>query len=306
MKRKTLLILCSLVLLAGIAAMLNNYRESLMERPIVVNDLYTQPYMMDSVLRVRGPFVPDVRTTQVCRVLLMDTLPTLGRWKSGVRLGGFVRASYLTSQGKRVWLCLQNNRGPFVRLWLYNGQSIYLNMQDSKQTIEMSEKIGSQCFETSMSRSHSRLFRAKNLPEDSTIAIVDLELQQMEYTEKPYPLSHKEARQALQLLRVEWEKGNCNHTFWKDENGDKYECRGEYKPYPYDDYFKQLVAYKEKGHLMVAVMLSTHWRVPNGVSIRQSLSMTLILVNDGGKHYGQAVIDLTTKQVKEFRLNGVA
>lgn len=78
------------------------------------------------------------------------------------------------------------------------------------------------------------------------------------------------------------------------------------QPLPLDHYYKQYIGYVSKGHLMVRVNLAAHVNTASGESVGELLSRRLYVVHDGGKSFGNTVIDLTRGTVVSFSLNGSA
>lgn len=78
------------------------------------------------------------------------------------------------------------------------------------------------------------------------------------------------------------------------------------KPLPLKRYFKQYIAYKENGHIMVLINLEGQEVLFNRKSIRESLKNRVHYVFDGGIMYGNVIIDLKLGKVVAFHLNGEA
>ena len=78
------------------------------------------------------------------------------------------------------------------------------------------------------------------------------------------------------------------------------------KPLPLKKYYKQYIAYKENGHIMVLINLEGQESLFNRKSIRESLKNRVHYVFDGGIMYGNVIIDLKLGKVVAFHLNGEA
>ena len=78
------------------------------------------------------------------------------------------------------------------------------------------------------------------------------------------------------------------------------------KPLPLKRYFKQYIAYKENGHIMVLINLEAQECLFNMKSIRESLKNRVHYIFDGGIMYGNVIIDLKLGKVVAFHLNGEA
>ena len=78
------------------------------------------------------------------------------------------------------------------------------------------------------------------------------------------------------------------------------------KPLPLKRYFKQYIAYKENGHIMVLINLEAQESLFNMKSIRESLKNRVHYVCDGGIMFGNVIIDLNLGKVVAFHLNGEA
>lgn len=79
------------------------------------------------------------------------------------------------------------------------------------------------------------------------------------------------------------------------------------KPLPMDDYFKQYIGYTAHGHVMVEINLATHLpTLEEDESAQSHLRNEYLMVRDGGRNFGQAIIDLTEGRVVSFHLNGAA
>ena len=78
------------------------------------------------------------------------------------------------------------------------------------------------------------------------------------------------------------------------------------KPLPLKRYFKQYIAYKENGHIMVLINLEAQGCLFNRKSIRESLKNRVHYICDGGIMFGNVIIDLKLGKVVAFHLNGEA
>ena len=78
------------------------------------------------------------------------------------------------------------------------------------------------------------------------------------------------------------------------------------KPLPLKRYFKQYIAYKENGHIMVLINLEAQECLFNRKSIRESLKNRVHYICDGGIMFGNVIIDLKLGKVVAFHLNGEA
>ncbi len=72
-------------------------------------------------------------------------------------------------------------------------------------------------------------------------------------------------------------------------------------PFPFDHYFHQYLPYTENGEIKVRVYLAYHWEGPYQIQ-----KWYIQSVCDGGKYYGDAVINLTKGKIEYFSLHGEA
>ena len=78
------------------------------------------------------------------------------------------------------------------------------------------------------------------------------------------------------------------------------------KPLPLKKYYKQYIAYKENGHIMVLINLEAQEFPLDGKSIGERLKNRVYYVCDGGIAFGDVLIDLKLGKVVAFHLNGEA
>lgn len=79
-----------------------------------------------------------------------------------------------------------------------------------------------------------------------------------------------------------------------------------HKPLPLKSYYKQYIAYKENGHIMVLINLEAQEFPVDGKNNDDRLKKRVYYVCDGGIAFGKALIDLNLGKVLAFHLNGEA
>ena len=130
-------------------------------------------------------------------------------------------------------------------------------------------------------------------------------------SKKTYHQITKQEQERAKLLLTEYVNRGGGDTIYfmkvdkrgKETGEEEIEIR---KPLPLKRYFKQYIAYKENGHIMVLINLEAQECLFNRKSIRESLKNRVHYIFDGGIMYGNAIIDLNLGKVVAFHLNGEA
>ena len=130
-------------------------------------------------------------------------------------------------------------------------------------------------------------------------------------SKKTYHQITKQEQERAKLLLTEYVNRGGGDTIYfmkvdkrgKETGEEEIEIR---KPLPLKRYFKQYIAYKENGHIMVLINLEGQEVLFNRKSIRESLKNRVHYVFDGGIMYGNVIIDLKLGKVVAFHLNGEA
>ena len=130
-------------------------------------------------------------------------------------------------------------------------------------------------------------------------------------SKKTYHQITKQEQERAKLLLTEYVNRGGGDTIYfmkvdkrgKETGEEEIEIR---KPLPLKRYFKQYIAYKENGHIMVLINLEAQESLFNMKSIRESLKNRVHYVCDGGIMFGNVIIDLKLGKVVAFHLNGEA
>lgn len=130
-------------------------------------------------------------------------------------------------------------------------------------------------------------------------------------SKKTYHQITKQEQERAKLLLTEYVNRGGGDTIYfmkvdkrgKETGEEEIEIR---KPLPLKKYYKQYIAYKENGHIMVLINLEGQESLFNRKSIRESLKNRVHYVFDGGIMYGNVIIDLKLGKVVAFHLNGEA
>jgi hypothetical protein len=130
-------------------------------------------------------------------------------------------------------------------------------------------------------------------------------------SKKTYHQITKQEQEKAKLILTEYVNRGGGDTIYfmkvdkrgKETGEEEIEIR---KPLPLKRYFKQYIAYKENGHIMVLINLEAQECLFNRKSIRESLKNRVHYIFDGGIMYGNAIIDLNLGKVVAFHLNGEA
>lgn len=130
-------------------------------------------------------------------------------------------------------------------------------------------------------------------------------------SKKAYHQITKQEQERAKLLLTEYVNRGGGDTIYfmkvdkrgKETGEEEIEIR---KPLPLKRYFKQYIAYKENGHIMVLINLEGQEVLFNRKSIRESLKNRVHYVCDGGIMFGNVIIDLKLGKVVAFHLNGEA
>ena len=130
-------------------------------------------------------------------------------------------------------------------------------------------------------------------------------------TSKTYHQMTQQEQQKAKLILTEYVNRGGGDTIrlikldkrGKETGEEEIEIR---KPLPLKRYFKQYIAYKENGHIMVLINLEAQECLFNRKSIRESLKNRVHYICDGGIMFGNVIIDLKLGKVVAFHLNGEA
>lgn len=130
-------------------------------------------------------------------------------------------------------------------------------------------------------------------------------------SKKTYHQITKQEQERAKLLLTEYVNRGGGDTIYfmkvdkrgKETGEEEIEIR---KPLPLKRYFKQYIAYKENGHIMVLINLEAQECLFNRKSIRESLKNRVHYIFDGGIMFGNVIIDLNLGKVVAFHLNGEA
>ena len=130
-------------------------------------------------------------------------------------------------------------------------------------------------------------------------------------SKKTYHQITKQEQERAKLILTEYVNRGGGDTIYfmkvdkrgKETGEEEIEIR---KPLPLKRYFKQYIAYKENGHIMVLINLEAQECLFNMKSIRESLKNRVHYIFDGGIMYGNVIIDLKLGKVVAFHLNGEA
>lgn len=117
-----------------------------------------------------------------------------------------------------------------------------------------------------------------------------------------HALTADEKSEVNRLLMDFWASGGGDSSRVYTRNGkDSIEIR---KPLPYNEYYKQLISYKENNQIMVCVYLNALIHIAPGEDIRERMEKRITYVNDGGIYFGEAIVNLSTRKIIRFSLNG--
>lgn len=130
-------------------------------------------------------------------------------------------------------------------------------------------------------------------------------------SKKTYHQITKQEQEKAKLILTEYVNRGGGDTIYfmkvdkrgKETGEEEIEIR---KPLPLKRYFKQYIAYKENGHIMVLINLEGQEVLFNRKSIRESLKNRVHYIFDGGIMFGNVIIDLKLGKVVAFHLNGEA
>lgn len=130
-------------------------------------------------------------------------------------------------------------------------------------------------------------------------------------SKKTYHQITKQEQERAKLLLTEYVNRGGGDTIYfmkvdkrgKETGEEEIEIR---KPLPLKRYFKQYIAYKENGHIMVLINLEGQEVLFNRKRIRESLKNRVHYIFDGGIMFGNVIIDLKLGKVVAFHLNGEA
>ena len=130
-------------------------------------------------------------------------------------------------------------------------------------------------------------------------------------SKKTYHQITKQEQEKAKLILTEYVNRGGGDTIYfmkvdkrgKETGEEEIEIR---KPLPLKRYFKQYIAYKENGHIMVLINLEAQECLFNRKSIRESLKNRVHYIFDGGIMFGNVIIDLKLGKVVAFHLNGEA
>ena len=158
--------------------------------------------------------------------------------------------------------------------------------------------------------------RNSNKPIESSLDSLDYVLSKEGFddafgSKKTYHQITKQEQEKAKLILTEYVNRGGGDTIYfmkvdkrgKETGEEEIEIR---KPLPLKRYFKQYIAYKENGHIMVLINLEAQECLFNRKSIRESLKNRVHYIFDGGIMYGNAIIDLNLGKVVAFHLNGEA
>lgn len=164
-------------------------------------------------------------------------------------------------------------------------------------------------------KNNSRIY-AKDMPADS----LDINFKNPRYLikdNKYFVLSEKDVKKAHDILKDymdsyvekkpyrDFEKiissdGKVSNENFSEEHLEFLDS--VYMPLPFNNYFRQYLGYREDGHLNVEIILiceSLSSPFPY-----TKLKREFYFVNDGGKCFGHAIINLTEGKVIRFYING--
>ena len=157
---------------------------------------------------------------------------------------------------------------------------------------------------------------SSNKPIESSLDSLDYVLSKEGFddafgSKKTYHQITKQEQEKAKLILTEYVNRGGGDTIYfmkvdkrgKETGEEEIEIR---KPLPLKRYFKQYIAYKENGHIMVLINLEAQECLFNRKSIRESLKNRVHYIFDGGIMYGNAIIDLNLGKVVAFHLNGEA
>lgn len=130
-------------------------------------------------------------------------------------------------------------------------------------------------------------------------------------SEKTYHQITKQEQEKAKLILTEYVNRGGGDTIYfmkvdkrgKETGEEEIEIR---KPLPLKRYFKQYIAYKESGHIMVLINLEAQEFPLDGKSIGERLQKHVYHVCDGGIAFGNTLIDLNIGKIVAFHLNGEA
>lgn len=126
-----------------------------------------------------------------------------------------------------------------------------------------------------------------------------------------HALTAGETDKVKKILKDFWKSGGGD-SIWvyaPDKNTDKVRDSSVRirRPLPYNEYYKQLVAYEESGQTLVHVYLVAIVARPlDGESVGEFLRQHVLIIHDGGKYFGDLLINLNLGKVVGFSLNGEA
>ena len=130
-------------------------------------------------------------------------------------------------------------------------------------------------------------------------------------SEKTYHQITKQEQERAKLLLTEYVNRGGGDTIYfmkvdkrgKETGEEEIEIR---KPLPLKRYFKQYIAYKENGHIMVLINLESQEFPVDRKDIGERLQKHVYHVCDGGIAFGNTLIDLNIGKIVAFHLNGEA
>ena len=130
-------------------------------------------------------------------------------------------------------------------------------------------------------------------------------------SKKTYHQITKQEQERAKLLLTEYVNRGGGDTIYfmkvdkrgKETGEEEIEIR---KPLPLKKYYKQYIAYKENGHIMVLINLESQEFPVDRKDIGERLQKHIYHVCDGGIAFGNTLIDLNIGKIIAFHLNGEA
>ena len=130
-------------------------------------------------------------------------------------------------------------------------------------------------------------------------------------TSKTYHQMTQQEQQKAKLILTEYVNRGGGDTIrlikldkrGKETGKEEIEIR---KPLPLKKYYKQYIAYKENGHIMVLINLESQEFPVDRKDIGERLQKHIYHVCDGGIAFGNTLIDLNIGKIIAFHLNGEA
>ena len=130
-------------------------------------------------------------------------------------------------------------------------------------------------------------------------------------SKKTYHQITKQEQERAKLLLTEYVNRGGGDTIYfmkvdkrgKETGEEEIEIR---KPLPLKKYYKQYIAYKENGHIMVLINLESQEFPVDRKDIGERLQKHVYHVCDGGIAFGNTLIDLNIGKIVAFHLNGEA